>query len=971
MGKLRIFCGCVMLFLFQVAFAQNGINGWGNVKDFFTRQYIGDVKVVCESEDGSKRDTSITQFGTRAYNRDCIFYFPGLKEGKYRLVINHEDYEPVLKTFDVKSNKARVFFFGDIYLKRKPKEHILGSATVTATKVKLYTKGDTLVFNADAFQLAEGSMLDGLIRQLPGAELKDDGRILVNGKQIESLLLNGDDFFKGNNKIMLDNLPSYMVHQVKVYEKEGELSKFTKRNMGDKSLVMDVRLKKQYSIGWIGNAEAGYGSRERYLGRLFALRFTPQSRISFFGNVNNLNDDRQPGENTEWTPNQMPDGLTATKWGGLDYKVKDRYEHFEISGNAALKYIGLNSYNRVARENYLPQGNTWQHSETVQKNSNFSFSTSHVFNRYVLNELDFQKAEYSLSPSFSYSRWDKKYDGASATFSDNPLVKYHEGLFDTIRQIGIGDMLRRYALNRYLNESKTKGHNVNTSLSFSTYQNLCDNQFLAVSLSGGYRTEVNEEFAHKRYDYPSDLLGSTDYHNEWNKEKPNKSVTGKGGITYIYFTPFNMSIRPSYSFGYSHSDHDYMRNRLERLAGWDENSNYDLGILPSELNFELQTLDKQNSFKQGLTTMNHEVGASLVWEGYDKSKIRYWDTQLSLFGNFTQNTMDYVRGEYDGKTHRNFFMLVPNLFVRTRWHGMQRGMEWKYTVGKSAPDMVNLLDIERSSNPLQIYRGNPGLKNTTTHTLSWNYWNNSQRKLRNFNAMLNYNVRTNAIAMSYIYDRSSGVRTYCPQNVNGNYVISGNVNYNMPLDRKRYLNFSTATNGQYGHNVDLLSTTASNPVRTTSKIIWLRETLNMDYRINRVKIGVKGMLNWNNARSHREDFATVNIYDFQYGPTLKVDLPLHFQVSTDITMYCRRGYNASSSNTNDLVWNARLSKMIPKANLTFAIDGFDILGNLSNMTHYLDANGMVETYRNVIPRYVMAHIVYRLNIKPKKRAGEA
>lgn len=287
MGKLRIFCCGLMLSLFQVAFAQNGINGWGNVKDFLTRQYIGDVNVVCESEDGSKRDTSITQFGTRAYNRDCIFYFPGLKEGKYRLVINHEDYEPVLKTFDVKSNKARVFFFGDIYLKRKPKEHILGSATVTATKVKLYTKGDTLVFNADAFQLAEGSMLDGLIRQLPGAELKDDGRILVNGKQIESLLLNGDDFFKGNNKIMLDNLPSYMVHQVKVYEKEGELSKFTKRNMGDKSLVMDVRLKKQYSIGWIGNAEAGYGSRERYLGRLFALRFTPQSRISFFGNVNN------------------------------------------------------------------------------------------------------------------------------------------------------------------------------------------------------------------------------------------------------------------------------------------------------------------------------------------------------------------------------------------------------------------------------------------------------------------------------------------------------------------------------------------------------------------------------------------------------------------------------------------------------------------------------------------------------------
>ena len=185
-----------------------------------TRKYIGNVSVVCISEDGSKRDTAKTQFGYHAYNRDCIFYLPNLKEGKYRLIINHEGYESYTQEYEVKARgKSGIFYFGDIYIKRKPKEHALGTATVTATKVKLYTKGDTLVFNADAFQLAEGSMLDGLIRQLPGAELKDDGRILINGKLVESLLLNGDDFFKGNNKIMLDNLPSYMVNQVKVYEK--------------------------------------------------------------------------------------------------------------------------------------------------------------------------------------------------------------------------------------------------------------------------------------------------------------------------------------------------------------------------------------------------------------------------------------------------------------------------------------------------------------------------------------------------------------------------------------------------------------------------------------------------------------------------------------------------------------------------------------------------------------------------------
>ena len=96
-----------------------------------------------------------------------------------------------------------------ITMKRAPREVKLDEAVVKATKVKFYLRGDTVVHNADAFQLEEGSMLDALISQLPGAELKDDGRILVNGKQVESLLLNGEDFFRKDRSVMLENLPSY------------------------------------------------------------------------------------------------------------------------------------------------------------------------------------------------------------------------------------------------------------------------------------------------------------------------------------------------------------------------------------------------------------------------------------------------------------------------------------------------------------------------------------------------------------------------------------------------------------------------------------------------------------------------------------------------------------------------------------------------------------------------------------------
>ena len=126
-----------------------------------------------------------------------------------------------------------------VYLKRESK--MLQEVVVTATKVQFYYKGDTLVFNADAFELAEGSMLDALVRKLPGVELKEGGRIYHNGKYVDALLLNGKDFFRGDHTIMLDNLPTYTVKTIEIYDKWGDQSEVLGQHvMGDNRYVMDV-----------------------------------------------------------------------------------------------------------------------------------------------------------------------------------------------------------------------------------------------------------------------------------------------------------------------------------------------------------------------------------------------------------------------------------------------------------------------------------------------------------------------------------------------------------------------------------------------------------------------------------------------------------------------------------------------------------------------------------------------------------
>ena len=121
------------------------------------------------------------------------------------------------------------------------------------------------------------------------------------------------------------------------------------------------------------------------------------------------------------------------------------------------------------------------------------------------------------------------------------------------------------------------------------------------------------------------------------------------------------------------------------------------------------------------------------------------------------------------------------------------------------------------------------------------------------------------------------------------------------------------------------------------------------------------------VHSTRQDFNNMNIWDFNYGLTGNFSLLPKLQLSTDITMYSRRGYSEPSLNTNDLVWNARISYTMMKGNMVLMLDGFDILGNLSNITSSLNGQGRTEIRRNVLPQYVLFHIQYKLNIRPKNK----
>lgn len=940
---------------------------WGELLDNFTRESLVGTKVTLLTADSVVVDSMTTNKNNCVNNIWGAWYFDVPKKMEKSIVkFEHDGYETCYidipaHTFTRRNDMKRF----DGYARRVPRSRLdrdLKEATVTATKVKFYMRKDTLVFNADAFQLAEGSMLDALINQLPGTELKDDGRILVNGRQVETLLLNGEDFFKGNNRMMLDNLPSYMVNNVQVYEKQGDVGKMMGKKVGDEQYVMDVKLKKQYSIGWIANAEAGYSTENHYLGRLFALRFTPQSRVTIVGNINNVNDTRKPGQNSEWTPNNMPSGTLTTRMLGADYLIKDKYRHYELSGSADVDHSDAGNLTRIAGETFLPAGNTFERSESRTKSHNVRVSTNHKF-------VFTPREEYRLvlSPRFSYSKREGNSTYVGATFMSNPCNYSTAAIIDSIRNPQAGNLLRRLAVNRILMESMNNSQRYQGGLSFSNIIKLGVDMIEVNGSVNGYDNRRNV-FDHYLLDYPSNPALSSDFRNRWTKAHPDRSLNYKVRTAYNYWPADQWLIQTSYTFEQNRSRKDNTIYRLERLNGWGYDTDYPLGMLPSEQEHLASAIDTHNSYERRETDTWHTVKVFIKDDHWAEGNGNYFHFDVSLPVTIAHDRLDYLRATYDRVTTRNTVLFQPSAKVEYEWHESKRSISLKYNMRQSTPDMLDLVDIENNEDPLNIYHGNPGLKNTTVHTFRFDHTNNSTRKQRTFGAYLAYNVTQNAKAMGYVYDRSTGVRIFKPENVNGNYYVYGGVNYSMPLDNRKRLTFSTNTFAQLYHGVDLISTVAGvAPTRSTVNTYWATEKLRLNYRLGKFTLGAKAYCSWNRAVGKREDFIPFTVWDFNYGPTIHVELPWNMQLVSDLTLYSRRGYDDPAANTDDVVWNARLSKRILKGNLTFSVDAFDILGQLSNLTQTVNSQGRFETFRDVTPRYVMFHAIYRLNIKPTTR----
>lgn len=934
MIKHLLLTGIIFLYTSAV-YAQSSLRITGIVKDKVTQQAVEMATIQLLKADSSFiSGVNTTKTGS--------FSLSPARTGNYLIRVTFVGYKPSYHPAVISDKKKHVSV-GTISLEQN--EVLLQEATVVGKAAAVEMKEDTMSFNASAFKVEQGEMLEELVKKLPGVEISDNGTITINGKTVKEFRVNGKDFFKGKTDVAMKNLPVDLVKKIKTYEKKSDYTEQTGIDDGQEQTVMDVQLKKELNETWMSNLRLGAGSEGRYQNNLFVNRTTDRSRISLTGSANNSK------------------GTSKSQHAGFDFSWDNGKKHneakrLELGGYISVPHNSSHNENRRSSETFLSTGSSFSNSwsENSSGSSGVSGSARVVWSPDTLTTLIF-------TPNFNLNSSSNNSSGRSATFNADPYKV--PGITDPLEAIfaeNINDSLRRIAVNRNDRVSMGHGREQSASTSFMLVRRMKKKgRNITFDGSLNYSNRENESFSISdiRY-YQPDAKEPVRFSNQYTTS-PSKNMGYATRLSYSEPIFKNGYLQAHYRYSYQYSDNDRSLYQLDSLDGWKTNI-HPLGTLP-EGDSLLQALDRRNSQYATYKNYNQEIGFSFRWTPKD------FFLNLGLTARPEKTKMDYLKDKLDTTVVRNIFKITPNFHMSYRFSKTER-IEIRYNGSSSQPSMTNLLDITDDSNPLYITKGNPGLKPSWTNhvNLSYNRYNIERQQGWNLNA--GYSQTSNSISNSVIYNETTGVRTTKPENINGNWSTDAHLGFNSALGEKKSFNIYANTSFNYNNSVGYISNDQQNSVKNTTRSLSLGENLRGRYRNDWLELEVSGRINYQHARNELRPTGNLDTYDFRYGMEGEVSLPWKMKFSTDFSVNGRRGFSNSEMNRDECIWNLTVSQKFLKQNAaTLSIRFYDILQQRSDIRRTVNAQERSDVQNYSIYSYFMVRFTYRLNIFNGKIGG--
>ena len=817
---------------------------------------------------------------------------------------------------------------GDIEL--KPSETLMKMLEVKGRARRFTVRGDTIVFNPEAFHLQEGARLDELIKQLPGVQVAEDGSMTWNGKPIR-ITMDGESLFGGN--ALVSQLPAEAVESIKAYNKSSKFSQRTGRDDGGEDMVLDLTIKPGFLDRWYGDATAGYQSPNHYEADLDMHRLSKDNPAILLLDANNVNKQKHRTMNGGWGSQGMGYGQGQSAAGGYQHNwrrkegTQEMSSHYSASGG--LSHFDQWSTTRSETENYLEDAD-------VKRTSTENYQRDHKLNPY-LN---------------TYFAWDID--------SLNTLLLEANADFTDKRSNGYTDMEQEGVL-RQLTNRHGEGHEFKFNTEGTWYHFMNNDAELGASYRINYTNSKDRQWTDRQVEdlrsvssgfaagttLPSSLAGSFSQYSF--TPSTSFSATAEGHYKQWLLKRWLMGIE--YTF-------DYKRNR-------------------SHQDFETDgTPDAANSYSDHNDLWRHAVNLNST---IDLSPVKLMPR---LSSKWQREHQDYQRGLLDTTATRHRLLLEPSL--RATWKIAKTiGLDLNYNYSTSQPSLISTLAYRDQTDPLFITEGNPDLKDTHTNNFQLNFNTVLAKQQLSLSVTIDYKFSDRETRTALTYQPSTGIYTSRPENVRGSRSWNFRLNYDQGFgDIFRLQNDLRLTTEQnYAFLTQVVRSTVS-PSSSPSTPT-LRSTLVAPHLENRqhqlrttdrltfsadwswLKLSLYGELSPNRLRYSESPDQNTTVWSNNFG--FRGELTKgNFVFTTSITEHMYSGYTIESMNRNLLVWDASVTWKILKNKARLRLELDDILNAEDNKWISQSASLQTVTRYDLRHHYIGLSFTYHLDAKKKE-----
>jgi hypothetical protein len=801
--------------------------------------------------------------------------------------------------------------FGKLYLLEST--NALTGVTIKTEAPPIRAKNDTLEFNAGSFKVRADANVENLLKQLPGFEVDNDGKITVNGKEVTQFLVNGKPFFDRDGAMALKNLPAEIINKVQVSDFKTKKEELAKQESTSDYSSINLTIDEKKNKGFFGKFLGGYGSNDRYESSMVMNFFNNKQKISVLASSNNINaagfsmdevfDSMGGGRNARGNSTPVAStgkGITQSNLAGFNYS-DEWYKDFEANASYNFSNTITENGSNSKQINFLPTGNFSTKSESKSRSENTGNKANFEF-EYKINPTT--RISFTPKVNLSNSNSDSSNESSSRDEAEALLNESISKSYRTNKSTNFGNTIN-------FNKSFEKKSR-NLSFVFSNNNTNSDSDVLTESKTVFYQSGLGDDVRNQ------------------------KSGTGNTNDTYSvdieYTEPVTDSLRVRFGV-----DFDWMKEMKDSKTFDFEDSSQMYSVFNDSLSNFITSRNNSITPKVGIT--------------FEKNKFTFNLNSSTSIIDFDNHSF-YINKNTD--LRKKYVLPFGKAQIRYKFD-RSKFITLRYDYSNSLPSSSQLLPIENLANPLNTITGNPNLNPSEKHSANINFRNFDFRTRSGYTLFLKGDYNNNEVISVSEYD-ASRKRTSTYENISGTYTTAIGGNWNQSIKRDAHaLRYGIGLNGSYSFDKGF-----TNGVMYTAQSLGITPKVYLNYDYGEV-LTVAPSYGLSYSQSDYSNYTVSGSSNVVHRINLQTTTywPKNWVFGNDFG-YTYNSRIASGFKKDFYLWNTSLSYSFFNKNMIAKVKVYDVLDQNQNFSRTISATTIRDEENTILKRYAMFSLSYKI-----------